>query len=43
MNEDTRTEELGTEAIAGALERLDCSSEQFRDHTQGNYGAWDNA
>lgn len=39
----TKTEDLGTKAIAGALERLNCQDDQFSDHTQGNYGAWDNA
>ena len=39
----SKTEEFGAEAIAGALERLNCSGDQLSDHTQGSYGAWDNA
>jgi hypothetical protein len=46
MNEQVQTvpvSRFGIEAIAGALERLNCPNDQFQDHTQGNYGAWDNA
>jgi hypothetical protein len=38
-----KKEKFGVEAIAGALERLSRSNDQHQDHTQGNYGAWDNS
>jgi len=40
---EPKTEEFGAEAIAGALGRLNCPSDQLQDYNQGSYGAWDNA
>jgi hypothetical protein len=43
IGESKAIKESGAEAIAGALERLNCPSGQLKDHVQGNYGAWDNS
>ncbi len=41
QNSKPKTKTFGSKAVAGALKRLKSLEDYQSDHTQGNYGAWD--